>query len=59
MTGRPAWVPTDSVCQEARRMPSNGLAEAQIADCLDILNQPYTPNRASIRNYICYKKGPG
>ncbi len=24
MTGRPAWIPTDSVCQEAREMASNG-----------------------------------
>ncbi len=36
MTGRPAWVPTDSVCQEAREMASNGLTVAQIADCLGI-----------------------
>ena len=36
MTGRPAWVPTDSVCQEAREMASNGLTVSQIADCLGI-----------------------
>ena len=36
MTGRPAWVPTDTVCQEAREMASNGLTVAQIADCLGI-----------------------
>jgi len=36
MTGRPAWTPTDSVCQEAREMASNGLTVAQIADCLGI-----------------------
>jgi len=34
--GRPAWIPTDSVCQEAREMASNGLTVAQIADCLGI-----------------------
>ena len=36
MTGRPAWIPTDTVCQEAREMASNGLTVAQIADCLGI-----------------------
>jgi len=36
MTGRPAWIPTDSVCQEAREMASNGLTVAQISDCLGI-----------------------
>ena len=36
MTGRPAWIPTDSVYQEAREMASNGLTVAQIADCLGI-----------------------
>jgi len=36
MTGRPAWIPTDTVCQEAHKMASNGLTVAQIADCLGI-----------------------
>ena len=36
MIGRPAWIPTDTVCQEAREMASNGLAVAQIADCSGI-----------------------
>ena len=36
MTGRPAWIPTDSVCQEVREMASNGLTAAQIADCSGI-----------------------
>ena len=36
MTGRPAWIPTDIVCQEAREMASNGLTVSQIADCLGI-----------------------
>ena len=34
--GRPAWIPTDAVCQEAREMAYNGLTVAQIADCLGI-----------------------
>ena len=36
LPGRPAWIPTDTVCQEAREMASNGLTVAQIADCLGI-----------------------
>ena len=36
MTGRPAWIPTDPVCQEVREMASNGLTVGQIADCLGI-----------------------
>ena len=36
MTGRPAWIPTDSICEQAREMVSNGLTVAQIADCLGI-----------------------
>ena len=36
MTGRPAWIPTDSVCEQAREMASNGLTVSQIADCLGI-----------------------
>ena len=36
MTGRPAWIPTDSICEQAREMASNGLTVAQIADCLGI-----------------------
>ena len=36
MTGRPTWIPIDSVCQEAREVASRGLTVAQIADCLGI-----------------------
>ena len=36
MTGRPAWIPTDSICEQAREMASNGLTVAQIADCLGV-----------------------
>jgi hypothetical protein len=32
MTGGPAWIPTYTVCQEAREMASNGLTVAQIAE---------------------------
>ena len=36
MTGRPAWMPTDSVCEQGREMASNGPTVAQIADCLGV-----------------------
>jgi orotate phosphoribosyltransferase-like protein len=36
MTGRPTWIPIDSVFQEAREVASRGLTVAQIADCLGI-----------------------
>lgn len=36
MAGRPAWIPTDPICDQAREMASNGLIVAQIADCLGI-----------------------
>ena len=36
MTGRPAWIPANSICEQAREMASNGLTVAQIADCLGV-----------------------
>ena len=36
--GRPTWIPTDSVCQEAREMASNGLT----VDCLGISESTLT-----------------
>ena len=36
MTGRPSWVPTDSICEQAREMASRGLTVSQISDCLGI-----------------------
>ena len=36
MTGRPAWIPSDTICQGASEMASNGLTVSQIADCLGI-----------------------
>lgn len=42
MTSRPVWVPTDSECQEARAIASNGLTVAQIADCLGISESTLT-----------------
>ena len=36
MTGRPAWIPTDSICEQARKMASRGLTVSQISDCLGI-----------------------
>ena len=36
MTGRPAWIPTNSICEQARELASRGLTVDQIADCLGI-----------------------
>jgi hypothetical protein len=36
MTGRPAWIPTDSICEQAREMASRGLTMSQISDCLGL-----------------------
>ena len=36
MTGRPSWIPTDSICEQAREMASHGLKVSQISDCLGI-----------------------
>jgi hypothetical protein len=36
MTGRPKWVPTDEINDQAREMASRGLTVAQIADCLGL-----------------------
>ncbi|MDB2383520.1 hypothetical protein N9Y04_05815 [Porticoccaceae bacterium] len=36
MTGRPQWIPTDSICEQAREMASRGLTVPQISDCLGI-----------------------
>ena len=36
MSGRPAWIPTDSICEQASEMASRGLTVAQIADCLGL-----------------------
>ena len=37
MTGRPAWIPTDSICEQAREMASRGLTVAQIAYYVGIM----------------------
>ena len=36
MTGRPKWVPTDEINEQAREMASRGLTVPQISDCLGI-----------------------
>jgi len=36
MMSRPAWIPTDSICEQARDMASRGLTVSQISDCLGI-----------------------
>ena len=34
--GRPPWIPTDEICEEARDMASRGLTISQISDCLGV-----------------------
>jgi orotate phosphoribosyltransferase-like protein len=53
MAGRPAWIPTDPICQEAREMASNGLTVAQIAECLGISESTLRGVRAKKRKYSC------
>ena len=36
LTGRPAWIPTHSICEQAHEMASRGLTVSQISDCLGI-----------------------
>ena len=58
MTGRPAWIPTDSVCQEAREMASNGLTVAQIADCLGISESTLYAKQGEYKEFLdAIKKG--
>ena len=58
MTGRPAWIPTDTVCQEAREMASNGLTVAQIADCLGISESTLYAKQGEYKEFMeAIKKG--
>jgi len=52
MTGRPAWIPTDSVCQEAREMASNGLTVAQIAHCLGISESTLYAKKSEYKEFM-------
>tara|TARA_R110000772_G_scaffold41060_1_gene95615 strand:- start:1207 stop:1563 length:357 start_codon:yes stop_codon:yes gene_type:complete len=36
MSGRPKWIPTEEICEEAEEMASRGLTVSQIADCLGV-----------------------
>jgi hypothetical protein len=36
VTSRPAWIPTDSFCEQAHEIASCGLPVTQIGDCLGI-----------------------
>ena len=58
MTGRPTWIPTDSVCQEAREMASNGLTVAQISDCLGISESTLYAKQGDYKEFMdAIKKG--
>ena len=56
--GRPAWIPTDSVCQEAREMASNGLTVSQISDCLGISESTLYAKQGEYKEFMdAIKKG--
>ncbi len=58
MTGRPAWIPTDSICEQAHEMASNGLTVAQIADCLGICESTLYAKQGEYKEFMdAIKKG--
>ena len=58
LTGRPAWIPTDSACQETREMASNGLTAAQIAHCLGISESTLYAKQGEYKEFMdAIKKG--
>ena len=58
MTGRPAWIPTDSICQQAREMASRGLTVSQISDCLGISESTLYGKQSEYKEFTdAIKKG--
>ena len=58
MIGRPAWIPSDTVCQEAREMASHGLTASQIADCLGISESTLYAKQGEYKEFMdAIKKG--
>ncbi len=58
MTGRPAWIPTNSICEQAREMASNGLTVAQIADCLRVSESTLYGKQSEYKEFMdAIKKG--
>ena len=58
MAGRPAWIPTDSICEQAREMASNGLTVAQISDCLGISESTLYAKQGEYKEFMdAIKKG--
>jgi len=58
MTGRPAWIPTESICEQAREMASRGLTVAQIADCLGISESTLYGKQSEYKEFTdAIKKG--
>jgi len=57
-TGRPAWIPTNSICKQAREMASNGLTVAQISDCLGISESTLYAKQGEYKEFMdAIKKG--
>jgi|TARA_B110000503_G_scaffold22140_1_gene33983 hypothetical protein len=52
MAGRPAWIPTDPICQEAREMASNGPTASQIADCLGVSESTLYSKKSDYKEFL-------
>ena len=58
MTGRPTWIPTDSICEQARGMASRGLTVSQISDCLGISESTLYGKQNNYKEFMdAIKKG--
>ena len=58
MTGRPSWIPTDSICEQAREMASRGLTVSQISDCLGIAESTLYGKQNEYKEFMdAIKKG--
>ena len=58
MTGRPAWIPIDSICEQAHEMASRGLTVSQISDCLGISESTLYGNQNEYKEFMdAIKKG--
>ena len=58
MTGRPSWIPTDSICEQAHEMASRGLTVSQISDCLGISESTLYAKQSEYTEFMdAIKKG--
>tara|TARA_R110002096_G_scaffold409567_1_gene608968 strand:+ start:1143 stop:1496 length:354 start_codon:yes stop_codon:yes gene_type:complete len=56
--GRPPWIPTDEICEEARDMASRGLTISQISDCLGVSERTIYDKQIEYPHFMqCIKEG--